>query len=341
MIIQDIDTVMKELKHRLSLQSVTLDTLSDAMSFSLPDMDRESLKETLQELHKGALEGEEEFDRFANLEEEALKQEVSKRLSQALNPLPKSQQRQHLLLWYQALSQDFGYPVDGTVSRYLVQMPQEELREGIAFLLWKKGQELTGSAPSYLTQAVAECEGLKLDSDKQEMLFRAAVYIVLQKTGFGILPAEQIGQQIGFLKAFLKELTEMYKEAKIPVILRLLEIVSLAVAAYFLLPLLLTGEAVLFVITYIEKNHLWKLVIPAACSVVFYGWRWLSEHLLTDPIWYRMQGQAEDAKDEAAQYFAQIAAKAAEFVRENIEVMQENTKYLNIEQTVEIVSNDL
>ncbi len=318
----NIDLILKDLYRKLSEGPFSLEALADAGLPYFTDMTWEQLVSDIRKIYEGIKAGSGEFDRLNNLPQESLNQEIPRQLEQCLEGLPESQQRQYLLLLYQMLYLDSGHGVNGNISIYLANMPTDEMKKGICFLFEKKGQEIAGNIPSLLSEAKDKFKASNqisimqkgFSDEEKDIILATAVYASMQKAGgVTVHTAEQIGEQIGFEKSFMKRFGEAMHDVVIPVALRLLTIAAIAAAAYFLLKWMIANELFTFAYAYIEKNHLWKIAVPAVATAVTYAGSWFVENMLSDPIIYRAQGQVEDTKTEVERYFDETALRADAF----------------------------
>lgn len=341
----NIDLILKDLYRKLSEESFSLEALADVSLPYFTDMTQEQLVSDIRKIYEGMKAGSGEFDRLSNLPQESLSQEIPGRLEQCLEGLPESQQRQYLLLLYQILYLDSGHGVNGNISIYLANMPTDEMKKGICFLLEKRGQEIAGNIPSLFSEIKDKLKDSNqisamqkgFSDEEKDMILAAAVYASMQKAGgVTIHTTEQIGEQIGFEKSFMERFGEAMHDVVIPVALRLLAIAAIAVAAYFLLKWMIANELFSFAYAYIEKNHLWKIVVPAVTTAVAYAGSWFVENMLSDPIIYRTQGQVEDAKTETERYFDETASRANTFVgsirNETVVVTEDESDELTSEE---------
>lgn len=319
---KNIDLILQDLYRKLSAGSFSMEALADASLPYFTDMTRERLVSDIRKICEGMKAGSGEFDRLSNLPQESLSQEIPGQLDQCMEGLPESQQRQYLLLLYQILYLDSGHGINGNISIYLANMPTDEMKKGICFLLEKKGQEIAGNIPSLLSEAKEKFRDSSQISamqkgfpdEEKDIILAAAVYASMQKGGVTVYTTEQIGEQIGFEKSFMERFGEAMHDVVIPVALRLLAIAAIAIAGYFLIKWMIANEIFTFAYAYIEKNHLWKVVVPAIAAALAYAGSWFAENMLSNPIIYRTQGQVEDAKTEKERYFDETASKADTFV---------------------------
>lgn len=319
----NINLILEDLYRKLSKGSFSLEALADAGLPYFTDMTHEQLVSDIRKICEGIKAGSEEFNRLSSLPQKSLNQEISGQLEKCLEGLPESQQRQYLLLLYQILYLDSGHDINGNISIYLANMSTDEMKKGICFLLEKKGQEIAGNIPSLFSEAkdkfkdsgrISAMQNGFSDEEK-DIILATAVYASMQKAGGVIIhTTEQIGEQIGFEKSFMERFGEAMHDAVIPVALRLLAIAAIAAASYFLLKWMIANEIFALAYAYIQKNHLWKMAIPAAATAVAYAGSWFVENMLSDPVIYRAQGQVEDAKTETQRYFDETASRADTFV---------------------------
>lgn len=316
----NINKVLDDIYKNLSGRPFSVDALADALCQHIPGQSREQLLITIQLLNKGIETGQNEFEHLYNLSQESLDGEIEHQLDQYLKPFTEAEQRQYLLLLCQVLYQDSGFKIDGNLSIYMANMPTDAMKNEVCFLIKEKGKEIVGDTSSLFSDAadkLKQSEGTFGHSEfkeaEKDLIMASAVYASMQKSELKVIGAEQVGRQIGIQKSFLQRFGETLHDKVIPVLIRILAIAAVAVSVYCLIELLIYSEALAFVTTYISQNHLWKIALPTALSVAAVGCSWFSENLLSDPIIYRCQSDANDARSQLQRHFEQTERRANQF----------------------------
>ena len=327
-----IQSITDDLYGKLSGQPFSMEYLADALGQHLPNFSRKQVSSTIQLLNAGIQAGKEEFERLYRLPTAALDGEIARQLDQYLEPLPEARQRQFLLLLFQVLYQDTGLKIGSNLSIYMANMPLDMMKRDVCALLEEKGKEIVGDISTLLPETAEKLkqhgENPKVNEftdEQRDLITAAAVYAAMQKTELKVVGPEQIGKQISIQKTFLQRLGEAMRDKVLPVALRVLAIAAVAVALYGLIEFLLYSEALAFVTSYISANHMWKIALPAAFTVAAAGCSWLHTNLLTDPIIYRGQSDAVDARSELQRHYDQATLQADQFV-ENL-----NSEYMLVE----------
>lgn len=352
--IDNINKVVDDIYRKLSGRPFSVDALADALCQHIPGQSREQLLTAIQLLNKGIETGQNEFEHLYSLSQESLDGEIEQQLDQYLKPFTEAEQRQYLLLLCQVLYQDSGFKIDGNLSIYLANMPTDAMKSEVCLLLREKGKEIVGDTSSLLSGAVDKFKqsdaGLgqnELKEAERDLVMASAVYASMQKSELKVIGAEQVGRQIGIQKSFLQRLGGTLHDKVIPVLLRILAVAAVAVAVFCLVELLIYSEALAFITTYITQNHLWKIALPAAFSVVAVGCNWFSEKILFPPIISDLsQSEANDARSQLQKHFAQTKAQAdrmvESFMPEYMEVEEDSLDDYTVddsgnEETPEII----
>lgn len=331
----NMNTILEDIYGKLSGRPFSEDALADVLCQHIQGQSREQLLANIRLLDKGIETGQEAFERLYNLPQESLDDEIEKQLDQYLKSFDEAEKRQYLLLLCQVLYQDSGFKINSNLSIYMANMPTEAMKNEVCLLLKEKGKEIVGDTTSLLSGAadrLRKSEGTLGQSEfkegEKELIMASAVYASMQKSELKIIGAEQVGRQIGIQKSFLQRFGETLHDKVIPVMLRVLAIAAVAVAVYCLIEFLVYSEALAFATTYISQNHLWKIALPAAFSVAAVGCSWFSENLLSDPIIYRIQSEADDARSRLQRHFDQTEIQAdrfaESFIPEYIEVEEDS-----------------
>lgn len=315
-----INSILEELYAGMSDYPFSMDVLADALGQQLPWLSREQLLANLQMLKKGIESGYDEFERLYNLPREALDGEIERQLLGYLEPMADSEQRQFLLLLCQVLYQDTGFKIDSNLSIYMANMPTGDIKQEVCLLLEEKGKEIVGDTSAFLSESQEKFLHSKgalrrnyFTEEENDLITAAAVFASMQKSGLKVVHAEQIGKQIGIQKSFLQRFGEIMRDKVLPATVQLLAIAAVAVAVYSIVEVLVYTEALAFVTTFISENHMWKIALPAALSVLAAGCNWLSRTFQSAPVTCRIQSEAVEAKSRLQRHFDQTRIQADRF----------------------------
>lgn len=271
--VNELDSIMGTLYRKLAGARLTEETLAAAVSDYLPDMSSEQLMEDCSSLRTGIQKGNVSFESFMSMPDEELDTFLPNQLKKELETMSEEQGHQYLLLLCQLLYEKAGHDVSSEEAVYIANISNEQLLRKVSCLMQKEQAEISTETAEFLhdglkriQMASTHPEKEMYTEDENTWIASAAVYIMERKNTAEKIPAEYIGEQMGFTKCWLSKFKESMLTKIIPAAVSVLAVVGVAALLFYCFKLLIANSLFMTVVSYLKKNgSLYLCQIGAVC----------------------------------------------------------------------------